>query len=222
VAERRDLQAGLVLAPSPAQRDAAADLAAFAACRLADARAETQRAGRHLGDLESAPRRRRNPQGLEMARRTLAAATQEVASRSHELARAEGRSAALDQDLTAHAPLEERLAVVEGALRTQVERAVDTPAPYLQRILGPEPVDAAARSSWRAAARAMEVYRHEKLGLGPEAGPLSEEGLPHALGPRPQDHLAAQGWDAARLAVSTEASLDDLDLPSPQAPALEH
>ena len=41
----------------------------------------------------------------------------------------------------------------------------------------------------------MEAYRHEELGLGPEAGPLSDEGLQQALGPRPKDHLAALGWD---------------------------
>lgn len=145
-----------------------------------------------------------------------------MATRSHELARAEGRSAALDRDLTAHAPLEERLALVEEALRSQVERAVSAPAPYLQRILGPEPTDADARSGWRTAARAMEAYRHEKLGLGPEAGALSEEGLQHALGPRPNDYLAGQGWDAAHLAASTDANLDvDLELHSPEAPGLE-
>jgi hypothetical protein len=222
VAERRDLQASLVLAPSPAQRDGAAGLAGVAARRLAEAEAGAERARRRLSEIEAAPRRRRNAQGLELARRTLTSATQDVATRGHELARAEGRSAALDQDLTAHAPLEERLALVEEALRSQVERAVSAPAPYLQRILGPEPTDADARSGWRTAARAMEAYRHEKLGLGPEAGPLGEEGLQHALGPRPKDHLVAQGWDAAHLAVSTDANLDvDLDLHSPEAPGLE-
>jgi hypothetical protein len=222
VAERRDLQASLVLAPSPAQRDGAAGLAGLAARQLAEAEAAAERARRRLSELEAAPRRRRNAQGLELARRTLTSATQDVATRSHELARAEGRSAALDQDLTAHAPLEERLALVEEALRSQVERAVSAPAPYLQRILGPEPTDSDARSGWRTAARAMEAYRHEKLGLGPEAGPLSEEGLQQALGPRPKDHLAAQGWDAAHLAASTDVNVDvDLDLPSPEAPGLE-
>jgi hypothetical protein len=222
VAERRDLQASLVLAPSQAQRDGAAGLAAVAARRLADAEGDAQRARRHLSEIEAAPRRRRNAQGLELARQTLTSATQDVATRSHELARAEGRSAALDQDLTAHAPLEERLGVVEGALRSQVERAVSAPAPYVRRILGPEPPDSDARSGWRDAARAIEAYRHERLGLGPEAGPLGDEGLQQALGPRPTDHLAAQCWDAAHLAVSRDATLDvDMDLPSPAAPALE-
>jgi hypothetical protein len=68
----------------------------------------------------------------------------------------------------------------------------------------------------------MEAYRHEKLGLGPEAGPLGDEGLQHALGPRPKDHLVAKGWDAAHLAVSADANLDvDLDLHSPEAPGLD-
>lgn len=222
VAERRELQASVVLAPSPAQRDTAAGLTVLAARHLGDADAHVERARRHMSELEAAPRRRRNAQGLELARRSLASATHDVATRSQELARAEARSAALDQDLAAHAPVQERLAVVEGALHSQVERAVSAPAAYVRRVLGPEPTDSAALSGWRAAARVIETYRHEKLGLGPEAASVSEEGLEQALGPRPRDRIAAQGWDAAHLSVSADVGHDvDLEAPSPEPPVLE-
>lgn len=138
----------------------------------------------------------------------MAAAIQDVATRSHELGRAEDRVVALDQGLAAHGPVEERLALVEAALHAQVERAVSAPAPYVRGILGPEPVDAGPRTGWRAAARAIEVYRHENLGLGPDAGPLAQEGPEQALGLRPQDHVAAQRWDATAALVANPGGPD--------------
>lgn len=155
------------------------------------------RAKDRLSELEAAPRRRRNTEGLELARRDVASNTQDVATRTHELAKAQHRATALDQGAAARAPLEERLAVLEGALDAQVERAVDGPAPYLRSVLGPEPTDAAGRSEWRAAARAIAAYRHEELGLGPDVGSLGEEGPEQALGARLQDNVVARRWEAA-------------------------
>jgi hypothetical protein len=186
--------------------------------RLAQARRVEEQARERLASLEAG--RRRNRQGIELARRSLVHAERNLAAAALAAQRADERATAVGADVEAQAPVRERLALVDHALAAQVASAVARPATYLQAALGPRPSDRSAER-WDRAAERIESYRHRELGLSPAEGALPhDDPLQRALGPRPGvDYLAARDWDYA-----AETFDPDIDLrvrPEPPQPAID-
>ncbi|MDP9020719.1 MAG: AAA family ATPase, partial [Actinomycetota bacterium] len=207
--ERRALQRALAATPAPAQLDHAHAALVGAQRGLVQAQADRARAAERLEQLGGCRGRRRNPQGIEMARQSLQRAHQRSARAEVEVERAEAALAALQQHRPGQDLVRQRLDTVEGALAQQVERAVAAAAPYLTGVLGESPDDASPASPWREAATRIEGYRHRELGRASAEGPVvDDDGLLGAIGPRPGDYLQALQWDHVAEVVAPEAAPD--------------
>ncbi|MGI8758556.1 MAG: hypothetical protein ACR2K0_04550, partial [Acidimicrobiales bacterium] len=156
------------------------------------------RAAERLDKLQGARARRRNPQGIEMARQSLLRGDQRLERAVVELDRAETTLAALAHSAPARDQVRDRLDSVEAALDQQVGRAVGAPAPYLLAALGERPLeDEDPSRRWRESATRIEAYRHRELGRSPSMGVVGEDddAMLRAIGPRPDSYLDALAWD---------------------------
>ena len=202
LAERREVVAALAASGADEHADAALSAAHD---RLARHVAERARHRDRLAELESAPRRRRNPQGIELARRGLDAAEVELAVAELDRSLAADRAAVPSGDDAARARVNERLSTIDAAIGMKAERAIDPPAEHLVRLLGERPYNAAVRPTWEHAARLVERHRHAHLGLASPGvpGPWSDgDPLTAAIGPLPNGGAAAESHDRARDAVA--------------------
>jgi hypothetical protein len=108
--------------------------------------------------------------------------------------------------------LRERHDLISAAIDLIVDDAVTAaanhPARYLTALLGPRPSDPGHAAGWDRRVRAVEAWRHHRLGLtygqaaaGPDASPSEQ-----ALGPIPDDPIAA--LTRRRILEHTRATLD--------------
>lgn len=121
-------------------------------------------------------------------------------SNAAQLAAAEARlrEAWLDQPSGAVVTEIHRL---DMAMRLQIDNAVTSPAPYLRRALGARSAQKDG-ATWVAAARAVETYRHEVLGVSPAEGAYNgNDPIVQAVGAVPSDPLSAQHWRSVSDAV---------------------
>ncbi|MEW6155336.1 MAG: MobF family relaxase [Actinomycetota bacterium] len=202
--QRRELLALLAAAPgSPRRLDSVAE-AAHAEDRLLVAQAGHARRIHQVEDLQVGARRRPDQQRLELARRALEASADDLAAAEHAALRARKRADAIASGRGDRGPIDADLAEVQAALDLQVTRALSRPRPYLTALLGPRP-DGPAAKDWDEPARAIERFRHESLGIGPEAGPLdAETPLAAAIGPRPDDDRLLAEWRRTARAVEAD------------------
>lgn len=206
--EWHDLGDALAISPAASNRANAATAVTVAHQRVRDRAATLSRAEHRLEGLDAAPRRRRNAQGIELARREVTAARQSLAHAEAALAGARNRLHAAEMGVTAQGPARARHDLLDGALGAKVAAAVATPAPYLTDALGlrPERSDAARR--WDTAATRVESYRHRQLGLDPDDGPAIEgDGIVAAIGEAPPDYALSLQWRAA-ASLGEVASLE--------------
>ena len=192
--ERRALDRALAAGVGPAAHDEA--LAAVASARHGREAAceELVQATDRFAALSRSRLRRRNPQGIELARRSVAAAERRLAGADLALQRAETTVGAIEDHRPDRLRLEQRLALVDQVLDHKVAGAVARPEPYLTAAIG-EP-ETERTPSWMEAATRIESYRHRQLGLGVSDGPVGTEvGLAGAVGPRPGDYVEALAWD---------------------------
>jgi hypothetical protein len=205
---------------APGEPPVAADPAA-AADALAAAIAAQRSAQGRLDRAESAPRRRRNPQSIELAAQDLAAAGLAVARAQAGFDQAVQAQSAQAGDPDGRLDATDRLAPVEAALVRQADRAVEAQAPYLSAVLGDRPEARADRAVWDAGANAIERYRHVQLGLSPDmAGATASvaDPLVAAVGVRPD--VAAAPYDELVAAVHVaRAELVLADVAREAAPA---
>jgi hypothetical protein len=208
--ERRQLRRTLAAGPVPAQHHQAEAALVDAQRQLTVSQEERTHAGQRLDELQGAKARRRNPQGIEMARRLLQRADQRYQRAVVELEQAETTVAALADSAPAQDEERIRLDSVEAALGQQVERAVSAPTPYLIAALGERPLDEGQSSRrWHESATRIETYRHRELGYSPSHGAvvdIDDDALLGAIGPRPDNHLDALQWDHV-----VEVAAPDLD-----------
>jgi len=215
--ERAEMQMAVALDPTDSQRSAAYQRLGGAAERLERERTDLVGAQSRLQSLVEAPRRRRNTQSIELARRSVDAAAQRVANAELSVTRAEEQVAAVEARFEGAEPVRQRLALVDDALAAQVDLALERPAPYIVDALGKRPDTARDGPRWDSAARQLETYRHAELGLSPADGPLGDDGLAAAIGPSPDDYLDRMRWEG----VAHHVSLDPEMALEIEGPALE-
>jgi hypothetical protein len=110
------------------------------------------------------------------------------------------------------AAMRERHDLITAAIDLVVDDAMAAaaaaPAGYLTGLLGERPADPAAAGQWDRRARAVEAWRHHRLGLpygqaaaGPEAPPSQQ-----ALGPPRADPI--EEMSRRRILDRSQATLD--------------
>ncbi len=206
--ERRQLRRTLASGPVPAQHQHAESELFDAQRQLTVFQEERTRAGQRLDELQGAKAKRRNPQVIEMARRSLQRADQRYERAVVEVEQAETTVAALHASAPAQEAVRARLDPVEAALARQVDRAVSAPAPYLIAALGERPLDEGQPSRrWHESATRIETYRHRELGRSPSTGvavDVESDALLSAIGARPDNYLGALQWDHVVEAVAPD------------------
>ncbi len=208
-AEWKQLTTALAVSPTLSQRDNAATAAGVARQRAQEQTANLVRVEDRLSDLETAPRRRRNPQGIELARREAAAAAQSVANAEAVAANAQDRLDAAQLGVVAQQPAVARRDSLDAALAAKAAAAIAQPAPYLLEALGPRPEVAGDIEAWDAAGMRIESYRHRQLGLEPDDGPAGVgDPIVAAIGEAPPDYALAVQWRAAAVALEEVAMVE--------------
>ena len=208
--EWRELSGVLAVSPALSQRDNAAISLGVERQRVRDQAANLARVEDRLDSLEHAPRRRRNSQGIELARREAMLAGQSLATAQAALAAAQDRLDAAELGVAAQAPARFRRDVLDEALDAKTAAAVATPAPYLATALGPRPEAGDRALRWDAGATRIESYRHRQLGLEPDDGPvLDADDITAAIGEvAARDYAEAIQWRSAALAVDEVAMVE--------------
>jgi len=118
----------------------------------------------------------------------------------------------------------ERLATIDSALDMQASQAIESPAPYLEAVLGARPEDQGGRRLWEAGALAVERYRHVHLGATPDAATSPMAGnhpVVAVAGRRPEGPGAVAYDEMVNEVVATRTGLllGELARRAPEAPA---
>lgn len=152
-----------------------------------------ERAARAAHEAACAPRARRSdPDGPERTRRALVVASDHVADARRAVLRANDALRLHAGQTSVRRNVLQRVETINHALGARVQRALESPAPYLTAEIGLR--SEANGAWWDSAAAAIETYRHQHLGLNAGDGEAPGGG---ALGAEPgTDGLRRAWWDA--------------------------
>ena len=158
--------------------------------------------------------RKRNPDGPELARRTLTNTRSELTVARAHLA---DHRAVTDQRPTTAGNRERtsmELNVIDQLIDRHADAATTQPAPYRSAALGPRPSEPKAAGRWDHAAASVERYRIGVLGQTPDSGPSAPaaKGVTHAIGPKPTNPADQHRWQHV---TQTVAAINQ-HAPSPQ------
>ena len=170
-AEWRELSDLLAVSPALSQRDNAATAVGVVRERVRQQETNVARTESLVESLQTAHPRRRNPQGIELARREAALARQGLANAEATLAAAQDRVAAAEAGTAAQEPALARRRVLDAALEAKTAAAVASPAPYLVDAIGPRPEAPADPTRWEAVRHVSSPTATANSGSSPTTGP---------------------------------------------------
>lgn len=205
LAQRRAAQSALPSSASHSLEQAEEQLAAAGA----DLRAAQASQKAAQADFDAAqPGRfaaRRDPNRLEASRRGLDAAATCTAKAERAVDTAVAHVRASRGNAPSRAVTQARIAAIDRALDRRIATAVKHPAGYLTETLGKRPRTDADR--WDKAATSIETFRHHHLGVSPEHGPQTGQGVEQAIGTPPEHHaLRLRFWKQTKRHVDEHLS----------------
>lgn len=148
--------------------------------------------------------RRHNPDGPELARRTLAESGTDLAVARAHLADHRAIARSRPNQAAGRERTSMELEVIDRLVDQRTESAVAVPACYRTTALGSRPSDTEAGCRWDHAASAVERYRIGVLGVGPDSGPAAPNarGISHAIGTKPNNLADQQRWQHVNQTIA--------------------